>query len=239
MLPPPKATPKVPAPLPSPEEIPFRVTGLGPCRAGLPLATPAAERLDVYVTADGALRVNGNFTDPDAVDQSMRSADEKLRTSGLLFVIPNVQSAWDTVKEVLNRGAAAGWTRIALAVSFRDNPGQGRVLPMAIPSGDGSDISKGLDPVLVKVDAGSANTFTINGEACKDPATLESKAKALHDEYELMTEGYSKDVEKTPWTVDGTGATAGSVIAAFDALAGAGVKQVRITGVRKPAEGGK
>ncbi len=223
--------------LPSPPEIEFRVSGLGPCRSSVPLSTAAADRLDIHVTADAALRVNANFADPDTANEAMKNADPRLKSSGLLFVVPNIRSPWDSVKDVLVRGAAAGWTRVGLAVSFADNPGQGRVLPLTFPSNDAPDIPKGLDPITVKVTPGPGASFVINGEECKDAPTLETKAKALHEDYELMTEGYSKDVEKTPWVVDGTGAMAGGVIAALDALAGAGVKVARIAGVRKPVAG--
>ena len=53
-----------------------------------------------------------------------------------------------------------------------------------------------------------------------------------------MTENYTADLARTPWTVDGTGAMVGSVVAALDALTSAGIKTARIAGVMKPAAEG-
>jgi len=58
--------------------------------------------------------------------------------------------------------------------------------------------------------------------------------KAFHGEYELFTPGYSGDVAKTPWSVDGSGATAEGVIRALEGLAKAGVQKVRMAGLSRP-----
>ncbi len=224
--------------LPQPEGIEFKVSGLPPCRSGAPLRTPAAERLDITVAVSGAYKVGMDFADPDTLKAAIASAPDAKKSGGLLFVVPNLRSPWNEVREVLNAGAGAGWARIGLAVCHPDNAALGRVLMVGVPAAP-PDLPKGTDPMLVKVGTGPAPVFVVNGEDCKDAAALEAKAKAFHEECELMTEDYSADLARTPWTVDGTGAMVGGVVSALDALAAAGVKTARIAGVMKPAaEGG-
>jgi biopolymer transport protein ExbD len=234
----PAPAPETPKPaIPQPEGIEFKVGGLPPCRSGAPILTPAAERLDITVAVSGAYKVGMNFADPDTVRAAIDSAEEARKKGGMLFLVPNVRSPWDAMKDVLNAGSGAGWARIGIAVAHPDNAGLGRVLVIRVPAGE-AVLPKGTDAVTVKVGVGPAPVFVLNGEDCKDAATLEAKAKALHEEFELMTEGYAADVEKTPWTVDGTGAMVGGVVSAIDALQAAGVRTVRITGVMKPAAEG-
>ena len=223
--------------IPKVEEIEFRVTGLAAARSGLPLKTPSADRLDVHVLVS-AYRIGADFVDPDRAKESIRSADGRLKSDGLLFVLPNARAPFDSVEDLLLCATEAGWVRIALGAAHPDNPGQARVLPLAIPSNEAADIARGLDAVTVRVlGSGASPSFELNGEACKDASALEAKAKALHEEYELMAEDYAAEVDRTPWTVDGTGAQAGGVVAALDALANAGVKSARIAGVRRPGAG--
>jgi len=224
--------------LPQPEGIEYKVGGLAPARSGVPLKNAEGERLDITVAISGAYRVGTNFADPETVKQSIASASEDLKQRGLLFLVPNLRSPFEALKEVLNAGAGAGWARIGVAVGHPDNIGLGRVLLVTVPVGAG-DIPKGMDPMNVKVGTGPSPSFEVNGEACKDAAALEAKVKALHEECELMLEGYTADVEKTPWTIDGTGAMVGGVVSAMDSLVNAGVKQARIVGVRKPAAEGE
>jgi hypothetical protein len=223
--------------LPVPEGIEYKVGGLSPARSGVPLKHPEGERLDITVAVSGAYRVGTNFADPETVQQAIASAPEDLKKKGLLFLVPNLRSPFEALQVVLNAGAGAGWERIGIAVGHPDNVGLGRVLLVTVPAGEG-DIPKGMDAMKVKVGAGAFPVFDVNGESCKDAAALEAKVKALHEECELMLEGYTADVEKTPWTIDGTGAMVGGVVAAMDSLANAGVKQARIVGVRKPGPAG-
>jgi hypothetical protein len=221
--------------MPDPAEIEFRVSGLSVHRSSRTLKTPAVDRLDVHVTESGTLRVNADFVAPGMASERLRGAEDRVKTGGLLYIVPNSRAPWEPVRDLLNEGAAAGFAHVGLGVAAASNPGQGRVLDMAVPAGESPDILKGIDPIKVKVLPGPSPSFEVNGEACKDAAALEAKAGALHEECELMAEGYAADVEKTPWTVDGTGAMAGSVVAALDALAASGIKAVRLAGVHGPA----
>jgi hypothetical protein len=124
---------------------------------------------------------------------------------------------------------------VAICVSFADDAGRGRVLLLHAPTSETPQIAKGLDAVAVKIGGLSPTpAYTLNGAACSDPEGLAFNAKAMHEEYELMEKDYSADVESTPWTLDPAGASAGGVIRGIDALTTAGVKAVRILGLKKP-----
>lgn len=231
----PAPAPAKPA-MPDPSEVEFKVSGLALHRGSGTLKTPAADRLDVHVAVSGALRVNTDFADPSSAAARIGGAEDRLKTSGLLYIVPNARAPWDPVKDLLNEGAKAGFAKIAVATAIASSPGQGRVLLLTVPASAAPDILKGIDPQTVKVRPGVSPSFELNGEECKDAAALEAKAKALHEECELMAEGYAADVEKSPWTVDGTGAMAGNVVVALDALAAAGIKAARLAGVHGPGE---
>lgn len=224
-------------PTPGDGGIEFRTSGLATVRFAEPLRAEPAQRLDIHVLQSGQVRVGTDFSDAEGVKEAIQAADAARKESGLLYVIPNARTPWTLVKDVLDAGFAAGWSKVGLCVAFAEDAGRGRVLKVSAPTNDEPAIAKGLDAVLVKIGgAGPSPSYTLNGAPCADPAGLAFNAKAIHDEYEVMEKDYSADVESTPWTLDATGASAGGVISALDALTTAGVKTVRIQGLKKPAK---
>jgi biopolymer transport protein ExbD len=227
------AEPAKPAPPAGPAEVDFRASGLAVASSVVPLTVPASQRLDLHVTGSGAVKLGSEFTTAEKALSEVRAGASEKKREGLLFLAPQARAPWDTVATLAAGGAEAGWTNIALAASHPDKAGQGRVLRLDLPATE-APTRKGQDPLTVKVLP--AGGFQVNGEACATPEMLAAKVLTLHREYEDGFEaGYSESADETPWTVDGTGALAGGVVAALDALRSAGVKTVRLAGIRKGA----
>lgn len=233
---PPAEAPKPKAPA-GPPELEFRLTGLAPCRSAAPLTVPSHMRLDIHVMPSGAVRLGPDFADPEMAMAEIRSGASDKKREGLLFLVPNIRAPWDGVRDLAAGGVAANWTRVALCVASPENPGQGRVLLLDVPA-SAAPSKKGLDLLNVKVlpAAGATTSYEVNGEKCDTAEALAKKVKAFHQDYEEGFEaGYSENPDETPWTVDGAGAMAGGVVAALDALKAAGVKSVRLAGIRREA----
>ena len=230
----PENPPPTPPPAPAePAAIEFRVAGLAPAKSAAPLTVPMSMRLDLHITASNSVKLGSDLTDAESVKVEIRAGAPQKKSDGLLYLVPNLRAPWDTVRDLAAAGAATGWTNIACGVADPSNPGQGRVLRLDIPATEAPS-KKGLDILRVVVTGGAAGTssYTVNGEACATVEILAKKVQALHKEYEEgFEEGYSAEVDETPWLLEGTGAGAGGVIAALDALRSAGVKTVRIPGV--------
>ena len=235
----PAPAPAPPAPrpaLPAPDDIEFKVSGVPMAKAGTGLKTPAASRLDVHVTASGMSKVGNDFTDAAATRSAIEKADAAKKDKGLLLVMANSRAPWDGVRDTLSAGAQSGWKRVALAVAAPEDLAKGRVLEVALPSNAAPETEKGVDTMVVKVvSSGLSFSFELNGDKCADAAALQEKAKALHDELQSFAEGYSDEADRTPWTVDGSGASVAGVVAAVDALAQTGIPKVRLAGVTKAA----
>ena len=233
----PSPAPAPPAPrpaLPAPDDIEFKVSGVPMSKSGTGLKTPAASRLDVHVTASGMSKVGNDFTDAAATRSAIEKADAAKKDKGLLLVMANSRAPWDGVRDTLAAGAQTGWKRIALAVAAPEDLAKGRVLEVALPSNAAPETEKGVDKMVVKVaGSGISFSFELNGEKCADASALQEKAKALHDELQSFAEGYSDEADRTPWTVDGSGASVAGVVAAVDALAQTGIPKVRLAGVTK------
>jgi hypothetical protein len=181
-------------------------------------------------------RLGSAFAESDTVTKAILGADEAKKEKGLLYVVPNAQAPWGPVRDFLAAGAAGGWKRVGLGVAAPGDAAKGRVLLLALPGNAAPDLAKGTDVILVRVKgAGPGTSFELNGEACPNAAALEEKAKALHEEAEVFTEGYSTEVDRTPWTVDGTDGSAGGVVTALEVIARAGVGTVRLAGVTRAA----
>lgn len=232
----PEAPPEKPAAPAGPAEVEFRLTGLSRCRTAAPLTFPTSQRLDLHVTTSGGVRIGPAFADPEQATGEIKAAGSDKKSGGILYLIPNERAPWDVVRDLAVAGVGANWQKVALGVASPENPGQGRVLLLDIPSTE-APTKKGLEMLTVKVlpGAGTAHAFEVNGEKCEGAEALGKKARAFHQDYEEGFEaGYSDDPNETPWTVDGSGATAGGVVAALDALRTAGVKAVRLAGIRRP-----
>ena len=244
----PSAPPEKPAPAPPPEKpkepagLDFKVSGLAPAATSVPLTVPAGQRLDIHVLASGAVRLGPTVADPDMALTEIRVAAREKKENGMLFLVPQARSNWDDVLALASAGAAAAWTRIGLCASSPEDAAQGRVLLLDIPASE-APTKKALDLLTVKVKPGQPMnpSFTLNGEEVASAGALRAKATSLHSEYEEgFEEGYSTDIEETPWIVDGAGASSGGVIAALDAIRDGGAKCVRLAGLRKPVtEDGK
>ena len=233
---PPALPPGAPKSLPAPDDIEFKVSGVPASKLGTGLKTPAAARLDVHVTASGMSKVGNDFTDAAATRSAIEKADAAKKDKGLLLVLANSRAPWDGVRDTLAAGAQSGWTRVGLAVAAPEDLGKGRVLEVALPSNAAPETEKGVDLMVVKVvGSGISYSFTVNGDKCADAAALQEKAKALHEELQSFAEGYADEADKTPWTVDGAGASAAGVVSAVDALGQAGIPKVRLAGVTKAA----
>ncbi|MCK6478893.1 MAG: hypothetical protein L6R43_01735 [Planctomycetes bacterium] len=237
-----KAPEKPPEPPKEPEGLEFKVSGLATAVNTVPLRVPAGMRLDIHVLTTGAVRLGPTVTDPEMAHGEIKGSPREKKDDGLLFLIPQSRANWDDVLALAAAGVKAGWSKIGLCVGAPENAGQGRVLLLDVPSTEAPTV-KGLDVLTVKVKPGMGPTpsFTFNGEDLANPGALRAKATTLHAEYEEgFEEGYSADPDQTPWTVDGAGASAGGVVAALDALRDAGVKTIRVAGLRRGgAEEGK
>ncbi|MHC4820465.1 MAG: hypothetical protein ACYTDX_01940 [Planctomycetota bacterium] len=214
-----------------PEGIKVRAKGLAVHRSPQELYDKARDRLDVLLAPGGGATIGGQFVDPMSVKMKIEGSD--LREKGLLFLMPDAKTPWTKVTALLDAAAKAGWKRIALGVCTPGERMHARVLPIAIPpAGEPVEEDIPITTVYVPAPSGRLQHFRLDTEKCDDMDALEGMVRGLHDgEYEGFVPGYSTDVAKTPWILDGTGASTSGVVQAMDALKAAGVKTWRVKGV--------
>ncbi len=227
----PETKPAEKPPEKKPEGIKVRAKGLAVHRSPQELYDKARDRLDVLLAPGGGATIGGQFVDPLSVKMKIEESD--LREKGLLFLMPDAKTPWTKVTSLLDAAAKAGWKRLALGVCTPEERMHARVLPIDIPpAGEPVEEDIPITTVYVPAPSGRLQHFRLDTEKCDDLDALEGMVRGLHEgEYEGFVPGYSTDVTKTPWILDGTGASTSGVVQAMDALKAAGVKTWRVKGV--------